>query len=219
MKIVCISDTHGLHRKLQVEIPDGDILIHAGDLTAFGSLLEVVDFVEWLGELPHQHKIVIAGNHDKYLEKGDPVAIRALFGNVIYLQDQQVEVSGLKIYGSPFTPLFFDWHFMLPRGPELQRKWAAIPDDTDILVTHGPARGYLDYAHYSRDHVGCSDLRDTVERLGIPLHCFGHIHAEAGIARNQKTMFCNACICNEAYQPVQAPQVIEWPIDLGWSDV
>ena len=120
IRIVAISDTHGLHRHLQV--PPGDILVHAGDITGRGQLDQVVDFNEWLGGLPHRHKVVIAGNHDFCFEQ-QPLESAALLTNCIYLFDKAITLDGLCFYGSPWQPWFYDWAFNLGRGPELQAKW------------------------------------------------------------------------------------------------
>jgi len=134
MKIVCLADTHGMHSKL--EVPYGDVLIHAGDFCGMGRSLEVIAFNEWLGTLPHPAKIVIAGNHDRPFER-DPSA-RAFLTNAIYLQDSEVTVAGIRFYGIPWQPAFCNWAFNLQRGEELKRKWDIIPNGIDILITHGP---------------------------------------------------------------------------------
>ena len=133
MKFVCLADTHCLHNK--IEVPDGDVLLHAGDFTMRGKEKNIRDFSDFLGKLPHEHKIVIAGNHDLLFEKNPPVA-QKLLTNCTYLQDSFTVIEGLKIYGSPWQPWFYDWAFNLQRGAEIRAKWDLIPDDTDILLTH-----------------------------------------------------------------------------------
>src|SRR5262245_57714244 len=140
-RIVCISDTHTRHEEL--EMPPGDILVHAGDLTDLGDETDVVDFDRWLGTLPYPHKIVIAGNHDFLFER-DPVRARRLITNAVYLQDSEVEVEGLRFWGSPWQPWFYDWAFNLARGEPLAAKWRLIPEQTDVLITHGPPAGICD---------------------------------------------------------------------------
>lgn len=98
MKLIAIGDTHGLHRSL--DIPDGDVLIHTGDLTRHGMLDDVIEFNDFLGTLPHSHKIVIAGNHDICFEQYRKVC-EELLPNCIYLQDQEVIIGRVKFYGSP----------------------------------------------------------------------------------------------------------------------
>jgi len=206
MKLVLISDTHARHRK--VNVPDGDILVHAGDVTITGEFRVLEDFHTWLGELPHKHKIVIPGNHDFGAENWHKLP----FTNGTLLLDEAVTVEGLKFYGSPFTPTFFDWAFMLPRGKTIYEKWLQIPHDTDVLITHGPPYGILDWAPYSKEHAGCHDLRNVVDAIRPKLHVFGHIHAGYGqhlYGEDKQTLFVNASVVNEAYQPVNQPIVVE----------
>lgn len=211
MKIVMISDTHGQHRKLKV--PDGDILIHAGDAMTGGmDPREIVDLNDWFGELPHPSKIVIAGNHDFLFEKVDTA--RGLFTNATYLQDEYTRVEGLKIYGSPWQPEFFNWAFNLPRGEALKRKWDLIPADTDILITHGPPWGYQDYVprwgkhEQYQEHVGCEELLKRVQEVKPMIHVFGHIHCGAGYTQDDHTTYVNAAVVDEQYRVRHSPTVI-----------
>ncbi len=208
MRIVAISDTHALHRS--VDIPPGDVLVHAGDITGHGAIDEVRGFNTFLATLPHPHKIVIAGNHDFCFEK-DPVASRAELTNGIYLQDEAVEIGGIRFYGSPWQPWFFDWAFNLQRGAEIRAKWDLIPSDTDVLITHGPPRGHGDMTCRG-EAAGCDDLLEAVERVQPRVHIFGHIHEGAGVTLNGRTTFINASICDLAYRPVNAPVVYEYDL-------
>jgi predicted phosphohydrolase len=186
--IVCVSDTHGHHDI--TDVPPGDILVHAGDLTMFGELDEVSQFDTWLGNLPHAHKVVIAGNHD-WCFQNQAERARQRLTNAIYLEDAAATVAGLKFYGSPWQPWFLDWAFNLQRGPELAAKWALIPDDTDVLVTHGPPEGILDLTkRWVR--VGDADLLARVRQVRPKLHVFGHIHEAAGVDESVGTLFVNA---------------------------
>jgi hypothetical protein len=141
VKIVCISDTHAQHHL--TEVPDGDILVHTGDITRHGSLDDVASFDEWLGRLPHRHKVVICGNHD-FCFQHQPAEARARLTNAIYLEDSGCEIEGLTFYGSPWQPWFGGWAFNLPRGEALAAMWALIPVGIDVLMTHGPPEGILD---------------------------------------------------------------------------
>jgi len=204
VKIVCLSDTHTFHD--DIDVPDGDILIHAGDFTIAGEVREIAAFNHWLGTLPHKHKIVIAGNHD-WLFQRSPTLARSLMTNATYLEDSLVEVEGLKIYGSPWQPWFMDWAFNLQRGDEIRRKWDLIPDDIDILITHGPPYFFLDETPGGQ-RVGCEELAEYVVRLKPKLHIFGHIHHSYGTFTKGSIRFINASTCDEAYRPVNRPAVV-----------
>jgi predicted phosphohydrolase len=206
LRIVAVSDTHSRHAR--VAVPDGDIFIHAGDATMGGTVAEVIEFNRWLGTLPHGEKIVCAGNHDLLFEK-NPSLARTLLTNATYAQDQLVTALGLRIYVSPWQPRFFDWAFNLNRGDEIKRKWDLIPDDVDVLVTHGPPLGILDVSGLTGEHVGCEELRVAVERVRPRVHVFGHIHHSYGVRDWDGMRFVNACVCNENYQPLNPPVVVE----------
>jgi Icc-related predicted phosphoesterase len=202
IKVVAISDTHGSHRALGKL--SGDILIHAGDFMVSGKdEREIVDFNDWLGGQDFKDIIVIAGNHDILFERFKPAI--SLLTHAIYLEDSSVTVQGLKIHGSPYTPMFYQWAFMEERGENLARHWRLIPEETDILVTHGPRRGVLDLVLYDNDHVGCGDLLEAVDRIKPKLHISGHIHCAHGRHTNQYTHSINASICNEGYDPIYQP--------------
>ncbi len=218
-RIVCLSDTHGLHDALAV--PDGDVLIHAGDVSMRGREAEVQEFAAWFAALPHPHKIVIAGNHDWLFER-TPARGRELLSGVTYLLDERTEVAGLRVWGSPWQPWFYDWAFNLPRGLALHEKWELIPQDTDVLVTHGPPFGFLDGAARPAggwsdedgvdvEHVGCEELRSAIDRVQPRLHVFGHIHEGYGRAQLDGTILVNASNCDEDYRPVNPPVVIDLP--------
>ena len=210
MRVVCISDTHGGYRGLH--IPDGDILVHSGDITAFGTAKEAMDFNRWLGELPHIFKVVIAGNHDAFLAKRSLLDAdrRGLLSNAHYLQDSEVTVGGVRIYGAPWTPEFNGWHFMLPRGSkELRAKWARIPDGIDILLTHGPPAGKCDYSKLQKWYIGCDGLREAVLKVRPKYHVFGHNHEGYGVQLGEFTTFVNASIMTRSYHPTNPPIEVE----------
>lgn len=213
LRIVCISDTHSLHRKAPT-IPDGDVLIHAGDLTNTGKLHEVAQFNAWIGELPHQHKIVIAGNHDFCFEQEAEEA-ESLLTHATYLRDSAHEIDGVKFYGSPWTPWFLDWAFNFPKkergsGELATRTWAAIPDDVNVLITHGPPCGLLDRVDDRPENVGCPFLMQRIKALPrLRLHVFGHIHEGYGGIDKDGVVYVNASICNLRYRPINEPVVFE----------
>jgi Icc-related predicted phosphoesterase len=215
VRIVCISDTHGQHAKLSV--PDGDILVHAGDFMAFGDApKEIVDFNHWLGKQPHRIKVVIAGSHDLMFERHSGAA-KELLNNAIYLENSSTELMSLKFWGSPVQPEFNNWAFNVARGAAIRRYWQMIPEDTDVLVTHGPPFGLLDQSHPSTAHLGCEELAKAVERIKPRLNVFGHIHGGHGQVTANGTRFLNASVVNEAYQLVFAAQTFEIDV-LGESD-
>ncbi|HEX7333425.1 MAG TPA: metallophosphatase domain-containing protein [Pyrinomonadaceae bacterium] len=207
MKIVCISDTHTFES--QITVPDGDVLIHAGDATITGTPQEVAAFGKWLDSQPHKHKIFIAGNHDWLFER-NPEQARYLiqFAGVHYLQDSSVEIDGIRFYGSPWQPRFGDWAFNVNRGRAIRQKWDLI-EPCDVLITHGPPWGVLDTVLPNSKHLGCEELGEAVGRVRPRVHVYGHIHGGAGQYIAGGTRFINASICNEAYQITNAPIVFE----------
>jgi Icc-related predicted phosphoesterase len=205
MRIVLIADTHGLHDS--IEIPDGDLLIHAGDLTNRGTLEQVRQAGDFLADLPHRWKVLIAGNHDFCFERQAIDAVIAL-GEVFYLRDSGIEIDGKRIWGSPWQPWFCNWAFNLRTDSELREKWDLIPSDTDILVTHGPPRGILDRTARG-ESAGCRELSRAVERVRPEVHVFGHIHEAYGQESRDGTLFVNASVCTLGCEPVQPPVVID----------
>ncbi|MEK7485535.1 MAG: metallophosphatase domain-containing protein [Planctomycetota bacterium] len=208
IRVVTASDTHQKHQHLQV--PDGDIFIHAGDFTNRGSLESVKEFNTFLGSLPHRYKIIIAGNHDLCFESKNAEA-RALITNAIYLQDEGITIEGIHFYGSPWQPWFFSWAFNLKKPEELRQKWDLIPTHTNILITHGPPFGYGDRT-LRGDQVGCKELLKRVEILKPKYHIFGHIHEGAGQFQSTDTTFINASSCNFGYKPVNPPIVFDYTV-------
>lgn len=216
MKIVILSDTHGMH--FPVKVPDGDILIYCGDFCNWGVKDEVKSFNKWLSSLPHARKIVIAGNHDICLDPDcdDPRTGNKkyngheLIGNADYLENESIEIEGIKFWGSPYTPTFLNWAFMKDDS-DLAEIWSKIPEDIDVLITHGPAYGILD-ATPRGENVGSKSLLKRIEELkSLKYHLFGHIHGCYGVyqAKTYTPIFINASVCTEAYKPVNEPVVIE----------
>jgi Icc-related predicted phosphoesterase len=207
MRLVLISDTHGDHDHLSV--PDGDVLIHAGDMTDNGEVSEVRDFNRWLGTLPHKHKLVIAGNHDFCLADGSPSAWE-LLSHATYLQDQAVVIASMMFYGSPWQPSYCDMAFNLSSDAQLQEKWSLIPQDTDVLITHCPPHGILDVTMDDHEHIGCKMLRPLVLNWVKPrLHVFGHVHEQHGNKLTPETLFVNASICGDKNIGIWPPIVVE----------
>lgn len=219
MKIVTISDTHNRHE--DIIVPDGDIIIFAGDCSGRGNISSIRSFVEWYAKLPHKYKIMVAGNHDWGFEK-DPVITERLCiqNNVIYLNDTSIIIDGIKIHGSPVTPKFFDWAFnrsisiadSMTEGAQrkghgyIGNHWDKIPADTDILITHGPPQHILDITDRG-DTTGCPRLLEQIShRLNLKMHVFGHIHEARGIryfgcAGLDPVLFVNASSLDSSYSP------------------
>ena len=197
MKFVAISDTHDKHAGLS--LPEGDVIIHAGDATMRGTEQQVRNFLQWFSGLDYRYKIFIAGNHDFLFERLPEEEVRKLIPeNVIYLNDSGVEIEGIKIWGSPIQPWFQDWAFNRQRGADIKKHWDLIPSGTDILITHGPPFGILDRLILGMN-VGCEELRDAVRRVNPSVHIFGHIHESYGELASGETRFINAAVLNEDY--------------------
>lgn len=243
LRLVLISDTHGGHSK--IKIPDGDILIHAGDFTYFGKTLNQLkesDFSSWLAGLPHPYKIVIAGNHEEVLDSGKnhltatqakaflfsrpgwnsaPTGDDPLSPGCFYLENQALTVMGIKIYGAPQQPAFSDMAFNLYDAHELREVWKAIPDDVQLLVTHGPPFGVLDDVNQSRFnplYQGCQELAARVRQLqNVKLHVFGHIHEGYGVSDTERlspgVVFANASVAGTMHETANPPIIIDVPDD------
>ena len=203
MRLVALADTHGAHDGLTV--PDGDVLIHAGDLTERGTLPQLERVADWLRSLPHRHKVLIAGNHDFWLQ-GNRGGARDLFHGLTYLEDEETVIEGRRFYGSPWQPWFYDWAFNARRGPVIDAIWQLIPEGIDVLITHGPPHGFGDLVHRG-ERVGCEDLLRHLGRVQPKLHFFGHIHEDRGQWSQGATTLVN---CTTAYAEFPAT-VIDLP--------
>lgn len=207
MKFVFISDTHGRHSSIL--LPKGDVLIHAGDISLSGKKEEAENFLQWFSKQNFNHKIFIAGNHDFFFEKATDEEIkRMLPENIIYLNDSGTIINGIKIWGSPVTPQFYNWAFNRKRGEAIRKHWEMIPVDTEVLITHGPAYGFLDVVS-SEEHVGCQDLLRSVLLIKPKIHVCGHIHESFGFLKRSDIQFINASQVNEVYQLVHKPVEVE----------
>ena len=199
MRIVAISDIHGCWGDLPSP-PDGDVLIIAGDFLGNGNFGELQRFVLWVQGLRFSHKICIAGNHDLVLE--EPGAADIMVG-MHYLQDAGVTIDGVRFWGSPWTPMYGNWAFMAD-DRLLANRWALIPADTDVLVTHGPPLGILDRVERRKGYglcVGSQTLRDARKTLGIGLHIVGHIHEHGGITHfDGRTLTANVAAFTHKYK-------------------
>jgi Icc-related predicted phosphoesterase len=210
MKITFISDTHTRQGQIPYsDLPGGDLLIHAGDIMNSGyNKNDIFDFLHWYDSIPgYDKKVFIAGNHDRMFEN-DPEEVKEIlkqYPNIIYLQDESYEIydletdKSIKLYGSPWQPEFYSWAFNLPKnGIEISGKWEAIPDDTDILITHGPAWGSVDtVAGRPWDNLGCELLAERIQRFRPKIHVCGHIHSGYGIETIDNIHYINASVLDE----------------------
>lgn len=207
MRLVLISDTHNQHADLM--LPKGDVLIHAGDVSGRGSVSEIRSFLDWFTALDFKHKVFVAGNHDFFFERVSPIEVQEMIPEgVVYLNDSFIEINGVKFWGSPITPWFYDWAFNRARGKEIQAHWELIPPQTDVLITHGPPQGILDRT-LSGEQVGCADLLETIQEKPPKLHVFGHIHEGSGHIENNGTTFVNASVLDHRYNLVHEPFVFD----------
>ena len=197
MRILHISDTHGYHRRLK-KLPEADVIVHSGDITMTGGADEAVDFMEWFCDLPYAHKVFIAGNHDFCLHGGEP---DGLDPNCHYLCNDSAVIEGLKFYGIPLS-------VETAVSGTLAASYAAIPDDTDVLITHQPPKNILDLSEgYG---YGSLELRNVVMRIRPRAHLFGHIHDAAGIVTAGDTVFSNGAVLTGSYDLNRRPfSVIE----------
>ena len=195
MEILHLSDTHGCHRRLQ-ELPKADVVVHSGDFTMNGSQQEAIDFMNWFCDLPYNHKIFVCGNHDDCLYGAN---IDGLDSNVHYLCNSGVEIEGVKFYGVPM--------FMGDCITDQQTKnYANIPIDTDVLITHSPAYGILDFD--DGINYGSEELLLKLSHLSLKAHLFGHIHSQQGEIVRSGVIFSNGAIMNSNYDNLSIPQII-----------
>jgi Icc-related predicted phosphoesterase len=219
MKITFISDTHNKHNQITKDLPGGDLLIHAGDISSMGYKHEIQQFCKWFNGLDnYTNKIFIAGNHDWGFQDhpSQTKEIIDFYKNITYLQDQ-IDMIGentedmIKVWGSPWQPEFYNWAFNLPRnGTELEGKWGLIPNDTDILITHGPAWGYVDKIFGNQTPLGCELLTSKIKEIKPKIHVCGHIHSAYGYVFDGDTHFINASVLGEGYFYDNKPLNVEW---------
>ena len=196
MKILHLSDTHSCHRRLR-DLPEADVVVHSGDFTMNGSQAEAIDFMNWFCDLPYRHKIFICGNHDDCLYGAN---IDGLDDNVHYLCNSGIEIDGLKFYGVPM----FMGDCITDR---LSRNYARIPEDTDILITHSPAYGILDFD--DGINYGSEEILERFPSLpNLKVHLFGHIHAQHGIIEKNGVIYSNGAIMNTDYSFLNTPNSI-----------
>lgn len=221
VRIVCISDTHNRLSRVLDRIPSGDILIHAGDFSVYGSEKEIEIFNRDMSNLPHPHKILVPGNHDLMFESDPEKALDLLDSSITCLLTEQVVVEGIKIWGSSLQPEFHDWAFNRS-AVELEEHWKTIPDDADVVITHTPPYGILDQVP---ERVGpviqnrnCGDIalrRELINRVRPRAHIFGHIHEAYGHSIIQETHYINASILDGNFRVANRPFILHLEADDG----
>lgn len=218
MKIICISDTHGKHEHINKDLQEADVIVHAGDISGRGYEWEIRKFLDWYSKLnQYKHKILIAGNHDFFFQDCPSMAkiILAEYPDITYLENSGTTIEGIKFWGSPQQPRFFNWAFNEDRGEKIRRYWELIPKNTDILITHGPAYGYGDWVANKTHHnnyennVGCKDLLEFIIDIQPTYHICGHIHSGSGTYKTEGTTFVNASVLDESYTYSYSPTLIE----------
>lgn len=220
LRLVLLSDTHGQQTRLtgDLVVPDGDVLVHAGDCTARGGLHEYTAFLSWFGALPHPHKVFVPGNHDGLFQGSRRGFLRSYAeGHGVHiLIDQTLTLAlgddrpPLQMWGSPWTPPFRDWHFMADEE-RLEWFYDSMPADLDVLVTHGPPFGILDRNQQGHP-CGSRALLEAVSTKPPRVHVFGHIHEGGGQVRlRDGVTFVNASVHDERYQLAHAPITLDLP--------
>jgi predicted phosphodiesterase len=215
VKITVISDTHNQHKSIPTKyLAGGDCIIHAGDVSGRGTHSEIEDFLSWFNELPYTYKILIAGNHDFFFERASKIIIESTlskYPNIIYLNDSGIELEGIKFWGSPVQPWFYNWAFNR-RGTEICEHWDMIPLDTDVLIVHGGPKniGSLNITYRTKEDVGCPYLYEKISELkNLKLLVSGHIHEGYGFIEENGKLFVNASQLNLQYELVNKPYIID----------
>jgi Icc-related predicted phosphoesterase len=239
-RITHISDTHNKHNQLNGLLPGGDLLIHSGDISSLGRKSEVERFVKWFNDIDnYTNKVFIAGNHDMTFDReqllrdklayfegkteydtecaeGKPDWLKELLGihlrpNVSYLENSDVTIDGIKIWGSPVTPSFgYGWAFNKDRGHDINEVWNTIPMDTNIVITHGPIYGYCDRTDRGGLNVGCEQLYHRLNEVQPRLHFSGHIHEAYGYRNTDWGYAFNGCNCDLSYLVNNKPMTFDY---------
>lgn len=213
MKIVMISDTHGMHGWIK-DLPEGDVIVHAGDISMRGYKNQVLDFLAWFESLKqYKHKIFIAGNHDFFFEHFPKDVPAIIPPNVTYLEDSGVCIDNVNFWGSPISPWFHSWAFNRYRGEIIKKHWDLIPDTTDFLIVHGPPYRILDKVdnHYNAEqNVGCKDLKNRIFQLpNLKVVATGHIHEAAGFEEVNNIKVINASMVDGDYKIGNKPYIVD----------
>ena len=215
-----LSDTHNQHNRFTC--PGGDILLHSGDVSSRGTDMEILNFINWFEQQKYEFKIFIPGNHDWSLEKNfaywkdecDKRRITLLNDSGIIIKSMDDPNLNLRVWGSPVQPWFHSWAFNRHRTqkeatfkhPWIKPHWDAIPEHTEILLTHGPPMGILDEVLHINgtsydppNNVGCEELLKRIKETQIKLHVFGHIHCGRGFLYHPEITYVNGSALDEMY--------------------
>ena len=238
MKIVHISDTHSKHNNLN--IPENiDLLIFSGDWSRIGSSSDTENFFNWLISLNIPKIVFIAGNHERTLDNDwiknshrtnslvkkeiykVKKLIKSLPNNITYLYEESINYMGYNIYGTPWSNMFpapYMWGFNWLTVNAEKESCYKIPKNTNILITHSPPFGILDYVNTI--HAGSNYLKEKIlnNLPNLKLHCFGHLHQENNsdlnfnIEKINNCLFSNGSVLNHNYeQVVYFPKIITLP--------
>lgn len=214
MKAAIMSDTHGRHE--EIVMPQADLLIHSGDFSHGEE--SALAFVEWYSSHEARHKILVAGNHDLWVEEIGKEEFKRIcepYG-ITYLEDESVIIEGIKFYGSPWTPLYRNWAFMAEEE-ELAGHWDKIETDTEVLITHGPQLGVLDKVmrSYMPEHLGSRSLERKIQELKkLKYHFFGHVHGESGIKEADEYRNYTSCNAAALYEYNQPRPGVKHPVEI-----
>jgi len=230
MKLHCISDTHTRHR--EIELPGGDVLIHAGDIMSRPDPSQLIEFLVWFDDQDYTTKIFIAGNHDHLFEKKPDLIekILRLFPSIIYLHDSSAIIDGIKFYGASWIPTNRPgkaFSYLRNAYGIAKTHWSKVPRDTDVLITHGPAYNKLDKImkpirkDQTQLNLGCPSLGERIKEINPQLHICGHIHSSQGIldVSEPTTTYINAASLGEDYQYSNKRRFIEWEILKTTSEI
>jgi Icc-related predicted phosphoesterase len=208
MRIVATADIHGF----LPEVPPCDVLVVAGDLTPtsdhdvrFQARWLDTAFREWLERVPAAHVVAVAGNHDFVFERAADSVPDLPWQ---YLNDTSCTIDGVRFWGSPWTPWFFDWAFNAPRDDADERflteRYATCPADADVVVLHGPPAGFGDHTNRGAD-VGSTAALALLGRVRPQVCVYGHIHEGRGAWELDGTDLANVSYVDSEYRPVDAP--------------
>jgi len=204
MRFVCVSDTH--RHRWNLSIPKGDVFIFAGD-AGLNKWSDIIDFNLWANCIPCKHKLFIAGNHDGGVFYNSH-QIKGLLSNWVYLENDVIEIEGIKLFGSPYSKEFNNWFFMKDENG-LNEIWKTIPEDIDIVVTHGPAYGWLDQ-NVDCENCGSKTLKIRLEEIKPKYHITGHLHEASGVLQTEHTTVINCSVLDEKYNLTFEPKVFDF---------